>query len=364
MRLCDAFLAASLVVLSACGADGKPATAPAANAQLQLAIVGGVGQSDSVFAMLPTPIAVHAARVANGISTPAANQVVNFVVVEPGCGRAYADSETTDLKGNTTVRWELGAAVGTCQLEARAIDHVTGQPVVFDTASATATPGAVDTLLVADNADGLRYFTATTASVQPLVLRAADRYGNTIERPLLTVLTKWQSRGDSVVFPTAEAVDTVIIIAWQRNVTRVLLAVRDLRALKWSLDFTCGPLVGQTDAAGVPIDSFRVTGGTIDSVHYSASDYPMSTYQTVPGNLVYSATATAWHHDGTTVPFRMTRQWQTLVGQTPRTIDFGQAIAHQTSDAPVVYSGDAVAWCSKFGAAENPTHVFSMTAQP
>ncbi len=353
---------AVLIALVACGGVGKDTGAPASAGQLQLAITDGAGQRDSVFAMLVTPIAVRAVRTANGRSTPAGNQVINFVV-EPGCGRTYADSETTDAQGNTTVRWALGAKLGTCRLEARAIDHVTGQPVAFATTVATATPAAVDTLLVADYGDGFRFFTGTTASVRPLISRAADRYGNTVDHPLLEVFTRFQTRGDSVTFPATEAIDTVMIAAGPRGVWLVLMAVRDLRALRWSLDFTCGPLVGQVDSVGIPIESFRVAGGTIDSVHYPSTIYPTSSYPSAAGKMVYSATATAWHRDGTTVPFRLTRQFQALTSQRPRTIDFAGTIAQQTSVAPIVYSGDAIAWCGQFGASPNPAHTFTMTAR-
>lgn len=139
---------ATIVALTACGSGGTEPRTPAG--PLRMSVVGGDEQSDTIQALLPTPIRVRAMRgdSATGLM-PAAGQLVNFVVVEPDCGRPFAGSATTDAQGFAIERWELGPKAGTCHMEVRSVDQTTGHPVVHATATATVKPGAVDTLIIA-----------------------------------------------------------------------------------------------------------------------------------------------------------------------------------------------------------------------
>ena len=200
---------AMTVALTACGSGGTEPRTPAG--PLRMSIVGGDEQSDTIQALLQMPIRVRAMRgdSATGL-TPAAGQLVNFVVVEPDCGRPFAGSATTDAQGFAIERWELGPKTATCHMEVRSVDQTTGEPVVYATAAATVKPGAVDTLAIASRQI---FFIGTRVPAQVLVTRAADRRGNLIERPTLAVEASapWAADGETIVTAATEDSTTLIV---------------------------------------------------------------------------------------------------------------------------------------------------------
>ena len=121
--------------LMACG-DG---TGPIDYTTLQLSIVAGNAQADTVTKTLPTALAV---RVTDASAQPIEGVLVNFVVVEEGCGSAFAPAVLTNALGDASNVWTLGTLAGPCSLEARAINDL-GEAVTFDTFTATAMPVAI-----------------------------------------------------------------------------------------------------------------------------------------------------------------------------------------------------------------------------
>ena len=108
----------ALWVALACG-DGGPTDIDFAN--LSLAIVAGNAQADTVTKTLPTALAV---RVTDGAAQPIEGVLVNFVVVEEGCGSAVAAAVLTNASGDASNFWTLGTLAGPCSLEARAINDL------------------------------------------------------------------------------------------------------------------------------------------------------------------------------------------------------------------------------------------------
>ena len=110
-------------------------------ANLSLTIVAGNAQADTVTKTLPTTLDV---RVTDADAQPIQGVLVNFVVVEEGCGSAFAPAVLTNASGDASNFWTLGMLAGPCSLEARAINDL-GEAVTFDTFTATAMPGPLTT---------------------------------------------------------------------------------------------------------------------------------------------------------------------------------------------------------------------------
>ena len=121
----------ALAVIACSGATG-----PIDFATLRLSIVAGNAQADTVTKTLPTALAV---RVTDAAAQPIEGVLVNFVVVEEGCGSAFAPAVLTNASGDASNFWTLGTLAGPCSLEARAINDL-GEAVTFDTFTATAMP--------------------------------------------------------------------------------------------------------------------------------------------------------------------------------------------------------------------------------
>lgn len=154
----------SVVVLSACSGGESSAPKPPKLVPAALLVVSGDQQQDTVMATLSQPVAVVVT--ANGPSgaitmsspgspqattgVPVPNQIINFRVVDPDCGQPFAGTAITDAQGQAKERWELGTRAKLCHMEARAVDQVTGAPLVFDTATATAVAGKARVMVWAD----------------------------------------------------------------------------------------------------------------------------------------------------------------------------------------------------------------------
>jgi len=93
-------------------------------------IVAGDLQTGTVGRKLATALVV---RVADAAGRPVQGQLLNFSVTSGG-GSTFAGSALSDSTGQARERWTLGTvARDTRQMEARAIDTQTGQPLVFAT---------------------------------------------------------------------------------------------------------------------------------------------------------------------------------------------------------------------------------------
>jgi hypothetical protein len=178
-----------------CGRDGAT-TQPTQLRPSLVRIVSGDGQHDTVTRMLPAPIEVLVTASPSGrlslsvagpqgvsaqvqsAGVPVPNQLVNWVVVEEGCGRPFAGSALTDSLGRAKERWELGTKAGLCHMEARAVDQATGEPIVFDTATAIALAGTPKYLDFNWQAAPATMAPGDTLDLRPLFLWAMDAYGN------------------------------------------------------------------------------------------------------------------------------------------------------------------------------------------
>lgn len=106
-------------------------------------IMDGSGQQAPAGSELPRPLVV---RVMAG-EVPIANQIVNFVVTAGG-GRMYAGTALTNASGIAQDYWTLGETIGSTQeVQVRAVDPVTGSPVVYGSFTAIA-QGAVESVIV------------------------------------------------------------------------------------------------------------------------------------------------------------------------------------------------------------------------
>lgn len=263
--------------LAAC--DGGGSTLPDLTPETaRIAVVTGDAQEDTVTRLLESAVVV---RVSDTEGRARKGVLVNFVVVEPGCGRAFAGSATTNDDGEARERWELGTKAGLCHLEARAVDQETGAPLVFARVEARVLPELADTVRFLNDGPFFRPGGAVHAapllvgqeiSLSSLFYRAADRYGNVHEDPQLTwdVTPPLTLGAGERVGATAEGIGRVIPDA-ARTDTLFVLAVRDLRR-RWNATWTCraGQLLtrtatGRTEWAGV--DSIRMTLA-VDSVRY------------------------------------------------------------------------------------------------
>ena len=104
---------------------------------LRLSIVAGNAQADTVTRILSDALVVEAL---DGQGQPQLGVLIDFVVVEEGCGAAFAPSLVTNASGRVENSWILGTIAGACTMEARAIDPA-GQSVISQAFQATAMPG-------------------------------------------------------------------------------------------------------------------------------------------------------------------------------------------------------------------------------
>lgn len=141
------------------------ANAHAANAS-SVTIETGNNQTQAVRQTLPLPLIV---RITDSFGNPVAGMPVTWNVVQGG-GILLATAATSDSSGRASGVWTLGSVTG-AQLVTLSVP---GLPLVVF--SATATPGAADTLAIVtgNNQTG----TVSTGLGSPLVVRAVDANGN------------------------------------------------------------------------------------------------------------------------------------------------------------------------------------------
>jgi len=137
-----------------------------ANGANTAAIETGNNQTQTVRQMLPLPLVV---RVTDKYGNPVAGTAVTWAINQGG-GTLLATFATTDSSGRATAIWTLGSTTGS-QLATLSVPSL--PLVVF---SATATPGAADTLAIVagNNQSG----TVSTALGTPLIVRVVDASGN------------------------------------------------------------------------------------------------------------------------------------------------------------------------------------------
>ena len=201
-----------VALVAACGGDSnapaRPTLVPAA-----LSVVSGDQQHDTVMATLSQPVAVVVtADGPNGtimMSSPVApqattgapvpNQIINFRVTDPDCGQPFAGTAITDAQGQAKERWELGNKAKLCHMEARAVDQVTGAPLVFDTATATAVPATPwsFTWTGTSGVGGIQLTMAAGDSIDlhTMITAIVDKYGNAVD--VGTVTPRWYATTSS-----------------------------------------------------------------------------------------------------------------------------------------------------------------------
>jgi hypothetical protein len=143
-------------------------------------IESGDGQSATIGSQLPSPVI---ARVVAGDGMGVAALVVSYT---PSEGSVLDDSIRTDSDGRITTSWNLGATAGTQSLTMT----VARFPAVSMSATATALPGTVATLVISPSSATLD---ALGAQVQ-LTATAADSAGNVVTDAVVT----WASESDLV----------------------------------------------------------------------------------------------------------------------------------------------------------------------
>ena len=153
--------------------DGSTETVDLTPAALQK--VSGDQQPGVVGRQLSDPLVV---RVTNADGDPIAGVLVNFVVTSGG-GSVFAGSGLTNSSGIAQERWTLGTSTSVMQrVEARAVDNDSGEPIVFATFTAVASPD-VPAALEKSAGDGQQATVAAPVAIPPLVI-VRDQYGNPV----------------------------------------------------------------------------------------------------------------------------------------------------------------------------------------
>ncbi|HYG70220.1 MAG TPA: hypothetical protein VD838_21265 [Anaeromyxobacteraceae bacterium] len=291
-----------VLALSACG-EGGPTEPPVepVDGVLSMSIIEGQGQIGYVETTLPDPLGVQvvqneltgALRMVGPQASLMANEdpvpgvVVNFVVVEEGCGRPFAGSAVTDTIGRAKDLWELGGRAGECRMEARAVDPETGAPMVFDTFFATALPGAPETFDFPARVDVVAGTDPSTLA--SLVTNVRDEHGNALDSFTVSI--------DAGTLDVATE-DTGRIVVTVGSVQRQVPAssYRDLSAITFDVAYRCFDAVRASAA-----DSIYVTGTV--TVEYWASPSP-SALPDRDIKFVQNLTALTWEAgDTATIPF-------------------------------------------------------------
>lgn len=248
----------ALVVALLAGCGGEDGTQPNVDvlASASLSVVEGNAQADSIEATLATPVTV---RLVDALSAPVPGALVNFVVVEQGCGEPFAGSALTDATGTASERWTLGRAAKECTMEARAVD-ADGTPRVLTTATATVLPGKP----VRAAGESAAQWSHLPIDVSALGWSLRDRRSNAM--PVAD--WKWPEgvpRRETELDPGSVRLDTLNALdeAGNEFAGPELYWHQDLRRDRWTFSQLCR--VAST-SAGWP-DSIRVTA-PLDSVQY------------------------------------------------------------------------------------------------
>lgn len=222
----------------------------------------GVIEADTVDTVATTTrVTVEVVNAAS--ATPAPGVLVNFVVVQGG-GRVFAGVGLTDSIGRVRDLWTLGTVADTQVLEARAVDPVTGDPIVYARAVLRALPGPATTAVI--DTTPIHLFLGDSIDLTPRRVQAADRYGN----PIDTIAAwqpgpAWQLRGGYLVNQEAAA-DRLL---WR------------LGALGGSIETTAVPRLFEGATTGITFGCERSLG---DTVHF-AGQVDFAAY---PGDSLYN----------------------------------------------------------------------------
>ncbi len=304
-----------LASLAACGGDGSTnLILPPVN--LEVIIVIGDSQVGQVHAELPDPIVV---RALNDDSTPRPGQIINFVVVSGG-GSVFAGAGVTDAQGFVRERWTLGDTAGIQALEARAVDSL-GNKIMFAQIVATATPGPVDTLLLATT--DTTVFVGERLRLTALVTEARDAYGNTVSSPTLAFSgpARWNFAGDSG-WSATEARDTIAVQSGAA-ISRIRAStVIDLRTPAWRFSWTCRNSSVATRGVENPpagMDTL-IVGLAIDSLNYAGDPGYRSDAYFGRAQLWFTGTAERFWRDGVRDTVTLATEILVVLAQIPDTI--------------------------------------------
>jgi alpha-tubulin suppressor-like RCC1 family protein len=164
-------LVVSLALVYACGQE---ATAPIVGPPAQVRIVSGDDQSAPAGTELPGPLV---AKVADSSGLAVAGQLVVFVVTAGG-GSVFAGVSITNREGIVQERWTLGTSTADSQrVEVRAVDNVTGAPLVFAVFRATALAGPAARLYKIGD---MQTAQVGTAVAEPPGLTVYDQFSNPV----------------------------------------------------------------------------------------------------------------------------------------------------------------------------------------
>lgn len=159
---------------------------------LQLAIVSGDAQVDTVTRLLSDPLVVETLD-DNGQSQ--SGVLVNFIVLDDGCGSLFVPSVLSNINGEAWNMWTLGIVAGSCVVEVRAIND-TGQPVTYTTFTATALSDKLASWVWQSQAVTRQI--GDTTSIDALLRSASDKWGNSIPVDVVhdTHVLKWSFRNN------------------------------------------------------------------------------------------------------------------------------------------------------------------------
>ena len=144
-------------------------------------ILDGDEQEGRAGAELPEPLVV---RVTDEGGNPVPDQHVNWRVTTGG-GSVFAGAGLTNSNGEVRERWTLGTVAGSeQQVEVRAVDNETGEPLVFATFSATALPGTGRALARVETNELTGPLGAELAG--PISVKLTDEFGNPIAGATIT----------------------------------------------------------------------------------------------------------------------------------------------------------------------------------
>ncbi|HEV7586995.1 MAG TPA: Ig-like domain-containing protein, partial [Longimicrobium sp.] len=234
-----ALLAGAVAALPACSDSTGSKPGPAA----RLDVVSGNTQSAPAGTELPQALVVEVSD-ANG--NPVQGQVVNFVVTAGG-GHVFAGSSATNAAGVAQERWTLGTAAGPQSLEVRAVDNVTGQPLVFATFTAVAVAGP-PTQAAAVGGDTSVVGVPGSLVEDSFAVLVRDQYGN----PTPGVQVAWAvtSGGGSITSPTTTDAAGIARTQWVLGAAGAATQGAQATAGGATVRFAASPVTALTRLAG------------------------------------------------------------------------------------------------------------------
>jgi subtilisin family serine protease len=217
----------ALVALVACGKESTP---PELSRPAKLLIVSGDAQSVPGPLALTTPLVV---RVLDPKERSVANVIITWAASDAGASLSAA-SDTSDAKGEASVRWTLGPSPG-LQTVTAAASSFAGVSAVFQ---ATNTVPTKLTVVSGDDQIG----DAGAALSQPLVARLTDVF----DRPVSGATVTWTASGGGSLSPATTTSDA-----------------QGTASATWTLSPTPGVQAATATSAGPPVARavFRASNG-------------------------------------------------------------------------------------------------------